>query len=194
MEYPVRKNNRLKAYDYSTPGAYFITICTGGRRCFLSTITVGAIHESPAYQVVLTWAGKIVETVIESLPNRFEDVYIDKYVIMPNHIHLLLRIDNERAIRELSQRIDGKRAIHESPLQGEKEPIIMNRSILSKAIGYLKMNSSKQIHAFAPDLVVWQRSFYDHVVHDERDYGECWAYMDGNPGRWAEDELYEADD
>ena len=177
MEYPVRKPNRLKAYDYSTPGAYFITICTGGRRCYLSTIPVGAIHESPAQRVILTRAGKIVETVIESLPNRFEDVCIDKYVIMPNHVHLLLRIDNERAI-------------HESPLRIEKQQGDMTRSMLSKVIGYLKMNTSKQIHAFAPDLVVWQRSYYDHVIRDERDYSETWAYMDGNPGRWAEDELF----
>ncbi len=177
MEYPVRKPNRLKAYDYSTPGAYYITICTGGRRCYLSTIPVGAIHESPAQRVILTRAGKIVETVIESLPNRFEDVCIDKYVIMPNHVHLLLRIDNERAIRE-------------SPLRIEKQQGDMKRSMLSKVIGYLKMNTSKQIHVFAPDLVVWQRSYYDHVIRDERDYSETWAYMDGNPGRWAEDELF----
>ena len=118
-----------------------------------------------------------METVIESLPNRFEDVCIDKYVIMPNHVHLLLRIDNERAIRE-------------SPLRIEKQQGDMTRSMLSKVIGYLKMNTSKQIHAFAPDLVVWQRSYYDHVIRGERDYSETWAYMDGNPGRWAEDELF----
>ena len=96
---------------------------------------------------------------------------------MPNHVHLLLRIDNERAI-------------HESPLRTEKHQVNMKRSMLSKVIGYLKMNTSRQIHAFAPDLVVWQRSYYDHVIRDERDYSETWAYMDGNPGRWAEDELF----
>ncbi len=190
MEYPVRKHNRLKAYDYSTPGAYFVTICTGGRRCFLSKVSVGAIHESPAQRVILTQAGRIVQNVIESLPERFEDVYVDKYVIMPNHIHLLIRIDNERMIRASSQRIDSKRAIHESPLQAEKGTVPANRSILSKVIGYLKMNSSKQIHSFAPELAVWQRSFYDHVVRNEKDYTECWLYIDSNPARWAQDELY----
>ena len=70
----------------------------------------------------------------------------------------------------------------------------MKRSMLSKVIGYVKMHSSKQIHLFAPDLVVWQRSFYDHVIRDEKDYEEVWAYIDGNPGRWAADELYAAGD
>ena len=193
MEYPVRKRNRLQAYDYSTPGAYFVTICTGGRRCFLSKISVGAIHESPAQWVMLTRAGKVVEAVIKMLPGRFENVFVDTYVIMPNHVHLLIRIDNERMIHEASQRISNERAIHESPLQVDKAPIATKRSLLSQVIGYLKMNSSKQIHSFAPDLVVWQRSFYDHVVRGERDYGEAWAYIDGNPGKWAEDELFAAE-
>ena len=118
-----------------------------------------------------------METVIGSLPNRFEDVFVDRYVIMPNHVHLLLRIDNERAI-------------HESPLRTEKHQVNMKRSMLSKVIGYLKMNTSRQIHAFAPDLVVWQRSFCDHVIRNEKDHEEIWAYIDGNPGRWAEDELF----
>ena len=52
--------------------------------------------------------------------------------------------------------------------------------MLSKVIGYLKMNTSRQIHAFAPDLVVWKRSFYDHVIRNEKDHEEIWAYIDGN--------------
>ncbi len=122
-----------------------------------------------------------MQNVIKSLPKRFEDVFVDAYVIMPNHVHLLIRIDNERAVRE-------------PPLQAERQQVNMKRSMLSKVIGYLKMNTSRQIHVFASDLVVWQRSFYDHVIRDERDYSETRAYIDGNPGRWAEDELFEAVD
>ena len=62
--------------------------------------------------------------------------------------------------------------------------------MLDQAIGFLKMKSSRQIHAFAPDLVVWQRGYYDHIVRNEKDYGEVWAYIEENPLRWAEDSLY----
>ena len=125
-KHPKRKPLRLKHYDYSSPGAYFVTICTGGKRCFLSKVTVGAIHESPLQE----------------------------------------------------EMIDGG---------------VGERSLLDKAVGYLKMNSSRQIHSFAPDLVVWQRAYYDHVVRDERDYAEIWDYMEFNPLRWAEDSLHAAE-
>ena len=96
---PSRKQIRLTCYDYSSPGAYFITICTHEKRCILSDITVGAIHESPA-EVRLTEIGCCVHNVLEILPTRYPNLVVDKYVIMPNHVHLLLQITEERAVRE----------------------------------------------------------------------------------------------
>jgi REP element-mobilizing transposase RayT len=104
---------------------------------------------------------------------------VDKYVIMPNRIHLLLQITEERAIRE-------------SPLQQEDEAPSQKRtrSLLDIAIGFLKMNSSKQIHIHRPDLTVWQRSYHDHVIRNENDYREIWNYIDTNPARWRDDCFY----
>ena len=79
-----RKNLRLKNYDYSTPGAYFITICTHNRKNTLSHI-VGAIHESP--ETELTAYGNIVDKIIKNIPVNLKST-IDRYVIMPNHFHL----------------------------------------------------------------------------------------------------------
>ena len=172
MELPKRKAIRLPEYDYSAPGAYFITICTQDRKCILSDIAVGALHEAPAASVRLTEIGRIVQGMIKTLDKRYPNVVVDKYVIMPNHVHLLLRIGEERALRE-------------APLQAGSK-----RSLLGKVIGYLKMNSSKQIHARLPDLDVWQRSFYEHVIRNEADYRETWDYIDGNPAKRAEDEFY----
>ena len=118
---PRRKQIRLSCYDYSSPGAYFITICTHEKRCILSDITVGAIRESPLQQ---------------------ED---------------------------------------EAPSQKR------TRSLLDIAIGFLKMNSSKQIHMHCPNLIVWQRSYHDHIIRNENDYREIWNYIDTNPGRWRDD-------
>ena len=165
---PKRKQIRLPDYDYSSAGAYFVTICTQNRRCFLSRVDVGAIHESPV--VRLTAAGRIVRQTIDALPQRYPHLFVDHSVIMPNHVHLLIRLEAERAIRE-------------SPLQPRQ-------STLAKAIGSLKMISSRQIRLLKPDLKVWQRSYYDHLIRSEQDYLEIWEYIDGNPAKWADDKYY----
>lgn len=167
MEYKNRKNLRLPEFDYNTQGAYFITICTHNRQKNLSQI-VGAIHESPT--LTLTTCGKIVDAVIKNIPQHI-GVTVDRYVIMPNHVHLMLLIEDE------------PRAIRESPLQ--------RRSAISNAVGYLKMNASKMIHKRFGDGPVWQRGYYDHVIRNERDYMEIAKYIDENPLRWHLDCYYE---
>ena len=168
MSLPKRKNPRLKEYDYSTPGAYFVTICTHNKRHVFSNI-VGAIHESP--ENILTKAGQIANDVIQSLPKRF-GIELDKYVIMPNHIHLIISIT------------DDMRAIRESPLRHQ-------RSKIDKIIGYLKMNVSKQLHHLSPDTNIWQRSYHDHIIRNESDYNKIWEYIDTNVQKWEFDCFYE---
>ncbi len=169
MNLPKRKSTRLKNYDYSTPGAYFITICTKNRRCIFSDISVGAIHESPV--LTLKEYGKIADRIIQTLDNRF-NIEIPKYVIMPNHIHLLVVITDPVILR----------AIRESPLRA--------RSLLSKVIGYMKMNISKEIHKTNPDETLWQRSFHDHIIRDQKDYERLWTYIQINPCKWKQDCFY----
>ena len=148
MNLPKRKPTRLKNYDYSSDGAYFITICTHKKQKILSNI-VGAIHESP--EIKLSLNGEIVEKYIKQLEARFY-LKVDKYVIMPNHIHLLIVIET--------------RAIRESPLQ--------KRSTISNAIGYLKMNVSRDVHKIGYTEKIWQRSFHDHIIRNEGDYLKIW--------------------
>ena len=161
---PQRKPTRLRNYDYSQTGYYFITICTRNKQKILCDI-VGAIHESP--EIKLNSNGIIVDKYINQLYNRFA-LKIDKYVIMPNHIHLIGIID-ERSIRESTLR---------------------KRSIISNAMGYLKMNTSRDIHknGYAGD--VWQRSFHDHIIRGEKDYLKIWNYIDTNPQKWEDDCFY----
>ena len=90
MTLPKRKHIRLPDYDYSTPGAYFVTICTENRRCTLSEITVGEGLVPP--ETRLSQIGQCVEEQIQHLPHRYPTVEIEKYVIMPNHVHLLVTI------------------------------------------------------------------------------------------------------
>ena len=165
---PKRKNNRLEAYRYSQVGAFFITICSHQRQNRFSRI-VGAIHESPANQ--LTPYGHIIKNSIESIPSRFPNVSVDSYIIMPNHVHLVLSIK------------DYERAIHESPLRV--------RSTISKAIGFMKASASKSIHRQLREGSVWQRSYHDHIIRDRHEYRRIAAYVANNPLFWQKDCLYQ---
>lgn len=94
MELPKRKKNRLESYDYAASGMYFITICTENRKCILSRVTVGAIINRPP-EIALTSIGQCVKDVLLSIPAHYPSVSVDRYAIMPNHVHLLLRIEND---------------------------------------------------------------------------------------------------
>ena len=167
-DFPNRKRLRLQHFDYSSAGAYFITICTHNRKCILSNI-VGAIHESP--EPILTEYGKILDEIINNIPNHL-NCFVDEYIIMPNHIHMIIMIPASQE----------SRAIHESPLQ--------SRSVISKIVGYIKMNTTKEIHKMNQDIIVWQRGYYDHVVRNRNDYEKILKYIYENPLNWFYDELY----
>lgn len=92
MELPKRKPNRLNDYDYSQNGAYFITICTHNRECILSRIPVGADIIRP-HKIELLKYGKFVDESINQIPLHYDGIFVDNYVIMPNHIHLIIRIE-----------------------------------------------------------------------------------------------------
>jgi len=159
MDLPKRKQNRLVEYDYSTPNAYFITVCTKNRKN-LFWMDVGAIIDRPN-NVPLTNLGMIARQSIEDIPNCYSAVSVDHFVIMPNHIHLLLQIHTDA---------DGRSMIAPT---------------VSTAVRLMKGTVSKQA-----GLSVWQKGFYDHVIGNDHDYREIWNYIDGNPSKWTEDKLY----
>jgi REP element-mobilizing transposase RayT len=164
-KYPKRKALRLPDYDYSQNGCYFITISADRKSWLFGRYNVGAIHESPVRLtkdkcIILNENGKICERYIKNISHRFPDVEVINYIIMPNHIHLLLMFDGEPI-----------RAIRESPL----------RSLLSRVTGWLKMNISKEIHlANKSDGKVWQRGYYDRVIRNQREFENCWNYIEYN--------------
>ena len=129
---------------------------------------VGAIHESPDSGIELTRIGKIVRDTVETLPQRFPEIRLEKYVVMPNHVHLLLLIDRD------------PRAHRDAPLQS-------GRSLISQTIGFFKMNASKKAHAIDPGLKLWQRSFHDHIIRNDEVFLRIWEYIETNPIKWHED-------
>ena len=165
MELAQRKQIRLKEYDYSQPGAYFITVCSKDRQALFwnqaGSGIVGAAISRPQngtdIPCRLSHFGQIVEQAIQNIDLCYEDVCIDKYVIMPDHIHVLLRIE---------RRADNIRPYDVA---------------LSTVIGQMKRWASKEAGE-----ALWQKSFYEHVIRGDEDYREVWSYIEGNPGRWLE--------
>ena len=160
MELPKRRRNRIPRYDYSMPGEYFVTICTANRRKMFWN-GVGASIARPNYEY-LNADGRIVERLIKEIPERYPAVSIDNYVVMPNHVHMLLRINCDENGR----------------------PVVA--PTISTVVQQFKGSAAKLIGSG-----LWQKSFYDHVVRDDADYKEIWEYIDSNPSKWFEDELYE---
>lgn len=170
-DFPKRKPLRLNIHDYNTPGAYFITICTHDRKQILSRIVGNQIGEDPLRETsdapvpILTERGKIVENVLNRLPQKI-DISVERFVIMPNHIHMILVV-----------------------AEGQNAPVA-GKSIIAKAVGYLKMNSSKEIRRQFGDEVLWQRGYYDHIIRDVKDHEEIVRYINTNPAKWQFDHLF----
>ncbi len=158
MPLPQRKRVRLKGYDYSSAGCYFITICTHN-----GLLLFGNGEK-------LNDFGEIVDDEIQKISTRYCDVKVDNYVIMPNHIHLLITIGCD-ALPNNDETVL-------SEVTGKSE-----HSKLDGIIGLFKAGVSRRIHKIE-DVVVWQRSYYDHIIKNENDYNETWDYIDANPIRW----------
>lgn len=166
--FPNRKHTRLKDYDYSSPGAYFITICTKDKKSILGKIVVG--DELNKSQIQLFPIGIIANREILKIESHYDNVKVDKFVIMPNHIHLIIVI---------SERIN--------PFPTS------NKYDIPNVIGKFKAAVTRNVgKAFMPSAnsALWQTSFHDHIIRDKNDYRKIWEYIDGNPSRWAEDKLF----
>ncbi len=158
---PRRKQNRLKHYDYSSVGAYFLTICSKERQNIFGKIevsaTVGEDIILPQDLVKLTPVGEIVKTSILSIPLHYSHVKLLHFVIMPNHIHLLLHIEA----------CDGR---------------IISSPTIQTIVGQMKRYASK-----CAGEDIWQKSFHDHVVRNPHDYDRIAKYIYENPLRWQTD-------
>lgn len=156
MELPKRKPLRMQGYDYSYPDMYFITICTDKKRALFWEENVGAVIGRPQ-KAPLNEHGKIVETAIKNIPKHYPAYSVEHYVIMPDHVHLLMQISCDE---------DGRP---------------MTAPTISAVINQLKGSITKQI-----GYKVWQRSFYDHVIRNDADYSKHWDYIENNPALWFE--------
>ncbi len=153
----VRKKIRLKDYDYSQAGHYFITMCVKDRHELLGKVVGATVlgRPCPAPYVELTDIGRVVDAAIKY--NDRDNISIRQFVVMPNHIHMII------AIMALDTGDRGR-----SPLQ----MILRNmKAYVTKQIGFS----------------MWQKSYHDHIIRNEKEYYQIWQYIDENPTRWSED-------
>ena len=156
MDLPKRKNIRLNDYNYSSNGAYFITICTKNKENLLWK-NVGANFVRPLDQLPLSKIGIVIENEIYKLNTVYENIKVDKYQIMPNHIHLIIFI------------------YEDSNGRTQFAPTI------SRIIKQFKGSITKQI-----GFSIWQKSFYDRIIRNENEYQSVWNYIHNNPLKYLE--------
>ena len=146
--FPVRKHPRLKNFDYSSPNYYFITICTRNKACIFGK--PGKLNP---------W-GIIAETLLTEIEGHFDHVRVDKYVIMPNHVHMILALEGSNAG-------------------------------ISQIMGQYKSSVTRKIRETSPQQQIWQTSFHDHVIRNQKDYERIWLYIHSNPQNWNKDCFFE---
>jgi REP element-mobilizing transposase RayT len=168
---PIRKNIRLKGYDYSSNGMYFITICCENRNNFFGKICRGGALLHPIIE--LSNIGEIISEQWYGLKNRFQNILLDQFVVMPNHIHGIIIIDNERA--------------DTVPERVEQSPIPIGNIICAyKSITTKLLNKYDNL----PGRIIWQRNYYDHIIHDENELQRIRQYITDNLAKWHEDEYF----
>lgn len=151
---PARKQNRLEKFDYGQNGAYFITVCTANRDKILWCHRRGGYY--PPAQVPLSYVGRIVQQSLLQVKNHYPNVSVDKYCIMPDHVHFILTI------------------------QPDENGRIVSAPTVPTVVGSMKRWVSRQIGE-----PIWQKSYYDHVIRNQDDYDEVWQYIENNPLKYA---------
>ncbi len=153
--YPARKNTRLSTFDYSSGGHYFITICTHERTCFFGEVIDG--------EMLLNSCGEMVASMWAEIPRRFNQAHLDAYIVMPNHIHGIIVLEEGLSLSSVIQTF---------------------KSVCTN--GYIRGVHNQEWKKFYQAL--WQRSFYDHVIRNQKDLLRIQEYIVNNPLQWSMDD------
>lgn len=163
-----RQRNRLQGYDYSQQGAYFITVCTQNRAELFGHI-VGANCVRPVTE--LSDIGQTVKREIETLAGVYPMVHVSKFVIMPNHVHMIILIDSA----------DDDQSQNRYSTDGRTQ----FAPTVSRVVKQWKGTITKRV-----GFSLWQKSFHDHVIRNQDDYLRIAQYIENNPGQWQLDTLH----
>jgi putative transposase len=164
-----RRSIRLKGYDYSREGMYFITICTHDRMCLFGKVENEEMN--------LNEYGKIAEKCFLAIPEHHPYAKLGPYIVMPNHIHCIIEITVG--------------ANNYSPLQTQtKRPIHGTSKTIGSIVRGFKIGVTKWFRKNTDIHTVWQRNYYDHIIRNEKSYCRIADYIINNPLKWQDDKYY----
>lgn len=190
---PQRKSIRLKGYDYSQAGLYFVTICVQNRKCLFGRINRG--------QLILNDAGQMVENEWLKIPQRFNNTRLHAHIVMPNHFHAILEIARAPLVGAQIVRAPLVGAQNESSAPSENgQPQGIAPTGTGKTLGemvgafqsittveYIRGVKTQNWPPF--DGKLWQRNYWEHIIRNETAYHNISQYIINNPSKWAEDKL-----
>jgi putative transposase len=172
---PHRRSYRLRGYDYSQGGIYFLTIVTQGRLAVFGEVVTGEMR--------LNRKGEIANKWWKKTDDHFPSVTTEIFIVMPNHIHGIIHIDDDRrgTVPVPEGDINPQRGEKTSPLQ---------KPTLGQIVAFYKYQTTKEINAVKGGQVkkIWQRNYYDHIIRNQQDLELTWLYIESNPTRWDNDE------
>ncbi|GAB4318728.1 MAG: transposase [Bacteroidales bacterium] len=172
-----RRSIRLRGYDYSRAGAYFITLCAQNREHVFGEIVDG--------KMILNDAGRVVAESWQWLANQYDYVDLDEWVIMPNHMHgIVLLIDDENGGGGSGRGGSGRGSSRTAPTMP-----MAKRKPIGGLVGAFKTVSTKRINQMhgTPGVKIWQRNYYEHIIRNENELNRIRQYIINNPARWATD-------
>jgi putative transposase len=187
-----RRSVRLKGHDYSNKGLYFITICTKGRECLFGYIAEG--------RMTLNETGKIAEEYLRSVPEHFNHVMVDEYAVMPNHVHMILALNEQSSVGTSSVGTSSVGTSHvgtshvmslpREPHQNKfSKPVAGSVSVI---IQQYKSSVKRWCDQNNRNNFEWQSRFHDHIIRNAESYERIKQYIRENPARWNADTLYAA--
>jgi putative transposase len=173
-----RRSIRLKGYDYTQAGAYFITICTHERACLFGEGVDGELW--------LNDAGRIAERCWLDIPHHFPHTELDTFVVMPNHLHGIIWI-----VRDIvGNPVGAKNFLPlRSPLRNDAtHPVLRSPSnTIGSVVRGFKIGITKWVRQNTDISAVWQRNYYEHIVRDDESLNRIRQYILDNPARWVMD-------
>jgi REP element-mobilizing transposase RayT len=171
-----RRSVRLRHYDYSQAGAYFLTICSKGRQCLFGQVIDG--------EIVLSDIGQVVASEWERTAEIRKEVELDAWVVMPNHLHAVVIIT--QSLIDIAAAKPPPHILSDASIRGMGS---IKKSLSSLVQGF-KSATTKPINVMrgTPRVPVWQRGLWEHVIRNEDDLKRIREYIANNPRRWLEDE------
>ena len=169
LDAPRRRSIRLRGYDYSNPGAYFITVCTQDRLPLLGEVA--------DCEMAPNRLGEVIQDCWANLPDHYHNLVLDAFIVMPNHVHGVIILEDETT---------GVGAGFKPALPAA---VSRKRRGVPEIVRSFKTFSARKVNEMRglPGTPVWQRGFYDHVIRNRRELDRVRAYVMDNPRKWGED-------